>query len=42
MSEYPQDIRIFGVRKALERMDALEETLREGREPAADPNARTL
>ena len=42
MSEYPQDIRIFDVRKALERMDALEETLREGREPAADPNARTL
>ena len=36
MSEYPQDIRIFGVRKALERMDAIEETLREGREPAAD------
>jgi tetratricopeptide (TPR) repeat protein len=30
MNEYPQDIRIFGVRKALERMDAIETALREG------------
>src|SRR5258708_7127045 len=31
MNEYPQDVRIFGVRKAFERMDAIEEALREGR-----------
>ena len=34
MNEYPQDVRIFGVRKALERMDAVEAALREGRNPA--------
>ena len=34
MNEYPQDVRIFGVRKALERMDAIEAALREGRNPA--------
>ena len=34
MNEYPQDVRIFGVRKAFERMDAIEEALREGRNPA--------
>jgi tetratricopeptide (TPR) repeat protein len=33
MNEYPQDVRIFGVRKALERMDAIEAALREGRNP---------
>ena len=31
ISEYPKDIRIFGARKALERMDAIEAALREGR-----------
>jgi tetratricopeptide (TPR) repeat protein len=31
ISEYPKDIRIFGARKALERMDAVEAALREGR-----------
>ena len=31
IDEYPQDIRIFGVRKALERMDAIEAALRVGR-----------
>ncbi len=30
MNEYPQDIRIFGVRRALERMEAIEAALREG------------
>jgi tetratricopeptide (TPR) repeat protein len=34
MNEYPQDVRIFGVRKAFERMDAIEEALRQGRNPA--------
>ncbi|HEY5707173.1 MAG TPA: tetratricopeptide repeat protein [Terrimicrobiaceae bacterium] len=34
MHEYPQDVRIFGVRKALQRMDAIEAALREGRDPA--------
>jgi tetratricopeptide (TPR) repeat protein len=37
ISEYPKDIRIFGARKALERMDAIESALREGR-----PLAREL
>jgi tetratricopeptide (TPR) repeat protein len=32
IDEYPQDIRILGVRKALERMDAIEAALREGRD----------
>jgi tetratricopeptide (TPR) repeat protein len=36
MNEYPQDIRIFGVRKAFERMDAIEEALREGRNPVTN------
>jgi len=36
MNEYPQDVRIFGVRKALERMDSIEAALREGRNPAPD------
>jgi tetratricopeptide (TPR) repeat protein len=36
MKEYPQDVRIFGVRKALERMDAIEATVRQGRNPALD------
>ena len=34
IDEYPQDVRVFGVRKALERMDAIEAALREGRNPA--------
>jgi hypothetical protein len=33
IDEYPQDIRILGVRKALERMDAVEAALRNGRNP---------
>ncbi len=33
IDEYPQDIRILGVRKALERMGAIEAALREGRDP---------
>ncbi len=33
MDEYPQDVRVFGVRKALARMDAIEAALREGRNP---------
>jgi tetratricopeptide (TPR) repeat protein len=36
ISEYPKDIRIFGARKALERMDAIEAALREGRPLARD------
>jgi tetratricopeptide (TPR) repeat protein len=36
LTEYPQDVRVFGVRKALERMDAVEAALREGRNPAPD------
>ncbi len=35
MNEYPQDIRIFGVRRALERMDAIEAALCEGRNPVS-------
>jgi tetratricopeptide (TPR) repeat protein len=31
MNEYPQDVRVFGVRKALERMEAIEMAMREGR-----------
>ncbi|HEY5743685.1 MAG TPA: tetratricopeptide repeat protein, partial [Terrimicrobiaceae bacterium] len=31
INEYPKDIRIFGARKALERMDAIKAALREGR-----------
>jgi tetratricopeptide (TPR) repeat protein len=34
IDEYPQDVRVFGVRKALERMDAIEAALREGKNPA--------
>ena len=34
LDEYPQDVRVFGVRKALERMDAIEAALREGRNPS--------
>jgi tetratricopeptide (TPR) repeat protein len=37
ITEYPKDIRVFGARKALERMDAIEAALREGR-----PLAREL
>ncbi|MET0223276.1 MAG: tetratricopeptide repeat protein [Terrimicrobium sp.] len=33
MTEYPQDIRVFGARRALERMNAVEMALREGRQP---------
>ena len=33
IDEYPQDIRILGVRKALERMDAVEAAVRKGRNP---------
>jgi tetratricopeptide (TPR) repeat protein len=33
IDEYPQDIRILGVRKALERMDAIETALSGGRNP---------
>jgi tetratricopeptide (TPR) repeat protein len=40
MNEYPQDIRIFGVRKALERMEAIEAALRAGQDPAT--NERVL
>jgi tetratricopeptide (TPR) repeat protein len=36
IDEFPQDIRVFGIRKALERMDATEAALREGREPQQD------
>jgi tetratricopeptide (TPR) repeat protein len=36
MNEYPQDVRIFGVRKAFERMGAIEEALREGRNPVTN------
>ena len=36
MNEYPQDVRIFGVRKAFERMDAIKEALREGRNPVTN------
>jgi len=34
MDEYPQDVRVFGIRKALARMDAIEAALREGRNPS--------
>ena len=34
IDEYPQDIRVFGVRKALERMDAAEAAVREDRNPS--------
>ena len=34
MDEYPQDVRVFGVRKALERMDVVEAAVREGRNPS--------
>ena len=34
LDEYPQDIRVFGIRKALERMDAIESALRRGQSPA--------
>ena len=40
MNEYPQDIRIFGVRRALERMEAIEAALREGGNSV--PNERIL
>jgi tetratricopeptide (TPR) repeat protein len=36
MCEYPQDVRVFGVRRAFERMDAVEAALREGRNPMPD------
>ncbi len=36
MTEYPRDVRVFGVRKALQRMDMIESALREGRDPAPD------
>jgi tetratricopeptide (TPR) repeat protein len=36
IDEYPQDIRVFGARKALERMDAIETALREGRNPVTN------
>jgi tetratricopeptide (TPR) repeat protein len=36
INEYPQDVRIFGVRKALERMDAVEAAVREGRDVTPD------
>ena len=34
MNEYPRDVRVFGIRKALQRMDMIESALREGRDPA--------
>jgi tetratricopeptide (TPR) repeat protein len=39
MNEYPQDVRIFGVRKALERMDLIEAALRAGASPPPTPVA---
>ena len=33
LNEYPRDVRVFAIRKALERMDAIEAALREGRNP---------
>ena len=36
ITEYPQDIRVFGARKAIERMDAVEVAARAGVPPAAE------
>jgi tetratricopeptide (TPR) repeat protein len=39
IDEYPQDIRVFGARRALERMDAVEAAARERRDPIINESA---